>query len=251
MNTQTTMPPVRKTVTVKQPLERAFVLFTGRIADWWPGADITGDAGDRSGTVVLEPRPQGKVYRRYEDGAIEYWGEVQVWEPPHRLVLVWQPAGGMSAPTEVEITFTAADDGTRVELEHRGWDRLGDQAVAARNDYDTRWDDVLRQYAAAGRDNGSAIASLILGITSMVVPILGILAAPFAIVFGITGRRRAREGASQGGLATAGLTLGAIGFVLWGVLIAGGAIAIRGWSDGEEEGVPVPHEPVPTGQVEN
>jgi hypothetical protein len=84
-----------------------------------------------------------------------------------------------------------------------------------------------------------------------VVPILGILAAPFAIVFGITGRRRAREGASQGGLATAGLALGAIGFVLWGVLIAGGAIAIRGWSDGEEEGVPVPHEPVPTGQVSN
>jgi len=245
MNTQTTMPPVRKTVTVKQPLDRAFALFTARIADWWPG----GDPGAPPGTVVLEPRPEGKIYRRYEDGAIEYWGDVQVWEPPHRLVLVWQPAAGMSAPTEVEIVFTPADDGTRVELEHRGWDRLGEQATAARTEYDRRWDDVLRLYAAAGHDNGSAIASLILGITSVVVPFLGFLAAPFAIIFGIAGRRRAREGVRQGGLATAGLTLGAIGFVLWGVLIVGGAIAIRGTVDGEEEGVPVPSEHVPTSQV--
>ena len=120
--------------------------------------------------------------------------------------------------------------------------------MAARTEYDTRWDDVLRLYAAAGHENGSAIASLILGITSVVVPILGILAAPFAIVFGIAGRRRAREGARQGGLATAGLTLGAIGFVLWGVLIVGGALVISStYVDGEEEQVPV--EPVPTGQV--
>jgi hypothetical protein len=34
MNTQTTMPSVRKTVTVKQPQDRAFALFTGRIAQW-------------------------------------------------------------------------------------------------------------------------------------------------------------------------------------------------------------------------
>ena len=64
-----------------------------------------------------------------------------------------------------------------------------------------------------------ARGSLIPSITS-VVPILGILAAPFAIVFGIAGRRPDREGARQSGLATAGLTLGAIGFVLWGVLMS-------------------------------
>jgi uncharacterized protein YndB with AHSA1/START domain len=251
MNTQTAMPPVRKTVTVKQPLDRAFALFTGRITEWWPGGGApAGDPGARPGTVVLEPRPQGKIYRRHDDGSMDFWGEVQVWDPPHRLVLVWQPAAGMSASTEVEIRFTPEGGGTRVELEHRGWDRLGEQAMAARTAYDSRWDDVLRLYAAAGRDNGPAIASLILGITSVVLPILGFLAAPFAIGFGIAGRRRAREGARQGGLATAGLTLGAIGLVLWGLLIAGGAISIRGIADGQEEG-PVPVEPVPTGQIGN
>jgi hypothetical protein len=69
MNTRTTMPPVRKTVTVKQPVDRAFALFTARIADWRPG---TG-ASAAEGTVVLEPRPQGKVYQRGSDGSIEFW----------------------------------------------------------------------------------------------------------------------------------------------------------------------------------
>jgi hypothetical protein len=73
MNTQTTMPPVRKTVTVKQPPDRAFALFTSRIGQWWPGGGVTGgDPGARPGTVVLEPRPQGKIYRRYDDGSMAF-----------------------------------------------------------------------------------------------------------------------------------------------------------------------------------
>ena len=93
--------------------------------------------------------------------------------------------------------------------------------------------------SAAGRDNNAAIASLILGITSIVLPLIGLLAAPFAIIFGIIGRRRAHAGASRGGMATAGLTLGAIALALWGALLAGGAVAVMGTSGGTEERVPV------------
>jgi hypothetical protein len=51
-------------------------------------------------------------------------------------------------------------------------------------------------------------------------------------------------------MATAGLTLGAIGFVLWGVLLAGGAaVFIQSYEDGQDESVPV--ESVPPGQGEN
>jgi uncharacterized protein YndB with AHSA1/START domain len=239
MNTQTTTPPVRKTVRVNQPIHKAFALFTGRIAEWWPptGPMATG-AATSPGTVVLEPRPQGRIYQRRIDGILDYWGEITAWEPPQRLVLAWHPAGAGATPTEVEIVFTADADGTIVELEHRGWDKLGATATAARSEYDSGWDNVLRLYAAAGHDNHAAIASLILGITAIVLPLIGVLAAPFAIIFGIIGRRRAHAGAQHGGLATAGLTLGAIALVLWAALLAGGAIAVIQTSGGTEEQVP-------------
>jgi uncharacterized protein YndB with AHSA1/START domain len=242
MNTETTMPPVRKTVTVKQPPGRAFALFTSRIAEWWPQGPATPDGpGMGTGTVVLEPRPQGRIYRRHDDGTIEFLGEVQVWEPPQRLLLLWTPVAGAAAATEIEIRFTPEGEGdmTRVDLEHRGWERLGEQGKHTRAAYDSGWDDVLRQYAAAGADNGAAIASLILGIASIVLPILGLLAAPFAIAFGIVGRRRARLGARHGGMATAGVTLGAIGLAL-SALILGGAITLVSQSaNGQDEPVPV------------
>ncbi|MGH8892466.1 MAG: SRPBCC domain-containing protein [Actinomycetes bacterium] len=246
MSTQTTMPPVRRTVTVKQPLDKAFALFTTRIDQWWPQgrALATGVGAAAGGTVVLEPRQHGQVYRRAVDGSIEYWGEVLVWEPPTRLVLAWRPAPDSPAATEVEVRFTPEGDGTKVELEHRGWEQLGQRAAAARAEYETAWGDVLTQYAGASRDNGPAIASLILGISSIVVPLLGIVAAPFAIAFGIAGRRRARSGAGHGGVAAAGLTLGAIGLVLWGLLALGLALVVYESGGGSEERHPVPVESV-------
>jgi uncharacterized protein YndB with AHSA1/START domain len=242
MSTQTTMPPVRKTVRVKQPLDWAFALFTGRINQWWPqGRTLADETTTSPGPVVLEPWPQGRVYRRHDDGTIESWGEVRVWEPPHRLVLTWQPAAGTTpASTEVEIRFIPEGNGTRVDLEHRGWEQLGGEGAATRAEYESGWGDVLRLYAAAGRDNGPAIASLILGITSVVLPILGLLAAPFAIAFGIAGRWRARQGVRHGGLATAGLTLGAIGLVLWGLIVAVGVgTYVSQYSSGYDESAPV------------
>jgi uncharacterized protein YndB with AHSA1/START domain len=202
----------------------------------------SGRAATTPGTVVLEPRPQGRIYQRREDGVLDFWGEVTIWEPPHRLVLAWRPAAGTTTATEVEITFRAEGDGTPVEVEHRGWEKLGAVATATRDQYESGWEDVLRLYAAAGRDNNPAIVSLILGIAGIVLPLIGLLAAPFAIAFGITGRRRARDGAPRGGMATAGLTLGAIALVLWGGLALGAAVAVMGISGGSEEQVPV--EPV-------
>ena len=77
MNTQTTTPPVRKTVRIKQPVDRAFALFTGRIAEWWPhaGHPVATGVGSSPGTVVLEPRPQGRIYQRRDDGVLDYWAK--------------------------------------------------------------------------------------------------------------------------------------------------------------------------------
>ena len=246
MSTETTMPPVRKTVTVAQPVEKAFALFTSRIAAWWPlatSADAPGVAANAA-TVVLEPRPGGRIYERMDDGTIAFWGEVLAIESPHRLVLAWQPNEDRPAPTEIEVRFTPEGSGTRVDLEHRGWERLGEGAASVRQEYDSVWDDVLRLYVAAGPDNGHAIASLVLGIASVAVPVLGLLAAPFGIVFGILGRRRSRKGARQGGFATAGLTLSVVGLVLWAAVVVGGLTIVSMSVQGSDESVPVNREPV-------
>ena len=55
----------------------------------------------------------------------------------------------------------------------------------------------------------------------------------------ILGLATASRFASRGGMATAGLTLGAIPLELWGALLAGGAVAVIGTSGGTEEQDPV------------
>ena len=77
---------------------------------------------------------------------------------------------------------------------------------------------------------------------------MGLLAAPFAIGFGLVGRRRARSGARHAGLATAGLTLGAIGLVLWGVVVLG-LMSFSAPRVVEEGPVPAPVQTGPVGQV--
>jgi hypothetical protein len=71
---------------------------------------------------------------------------------------------------------------------------------------------------AAPRTDGLAIASLVIGILSLVctVACLGILLGPTAVIMGIISRQRvASSGGALGGgtLAVIGLVLGILGFV--------------------------------------
>ncbi len=68
-----------------------------------------------------------------------------MWEPGRRLSLRWSP--GTDAISEVTISFSAADDGTDVALEHSGWG--SDAAAAAEHaDYAQGWPRVLEHYRA-------------------------------------------------------------------------------------------------------
>jgi uncharacterized protein YndB with AHSA1/START domain len=220
MSTQASIAPVRKSVTVKRPVEAAFRVFTEEIEKWWP-LPTHSVAGERAQMVVFEPREGGRVYERRDDGSITYWAEVVAWEPPHRFVLSWQPNPDAPAATELEVTFTPEGDATRVDLEHRGWERLGDRAELARTEYEAAWDGVLDLYAGRTGENGAAIASLVLGIASLVVPLVGLVAAPVGLVLGVMGRRRAKRGARYGGIATAGIAVSAVAFVFWALIVVG------------------------------
>lgn len=137
---------VRKTVTVAASLEQAFEVFTERIAAWWP-VETHSIGGDRVEAVVMEGREGGRVYEVIEGGEEAYWATVTAWEPPRRVALSWKVNPRAAAPTEIEVRFTPEGDGTRVDLEHRGFERLGEEATEASESYGGGWDLVLGRYA--------------------------------------------------------------------------------------------------------
>jgi Activator of Hsp90 ATPase homolog 1-like protein len=141
---QSTIQPVRRAVTVERPLEDAFRVFTEGLATWWPVATHS-IAKDAVETVVMEGRSGGRLYERTTGGAESDWGRMLVWEPPRRVAFEWHITG---TPTEVEVRFTPEGDRTRVELEHRGFERLEDGAER-RESYSSGWVTVLGRYTEA------------------------------------------------------------------------------------------------------
>ena len=147
-STQTTVEPVRKTLVVNCSPERAFEVFTREVGTWWPTSTYS-IGGDKIKEVVFEERVGGRVFERHHDGTEGEWGQMVAWDPPHRFVMSWFPGYDTSEATELEIRFTAEGDGTRLELEHRGWDARGAEATEARNNYDGGWPTVLGYFERA------------------------------------------------------------------------------------------------------
>jgi uncharacterized protein YndB with AHSA1/START domain len=155
MNTETSVPPVIRTVTISRPVEEAFRIFTEETGSWWPldthsRAVSGGSVAVKAETVVIEGRVGGRIYEVMSDGSEAGWGEVILWEPPTRVAFSWNPSSRDRPPTEVEVTFTSQEGTTRVELEHRGWERLGEVAQEVREEYEQGWPRVLAGYERAG-----------------------------------------------------------------------------------------------------
>ncbi len=134
---------VRKTVTVDCSVEDAFRVFTAEAASWWP-VD-THSIHQSVSEIVFEPREGGEVYELTAEGERGHWATVLEWNPPSRLVLAWEVSPAVTG-TEVEVRFTPSSSQTRVELEHRGWERLAEGGAEKRGSYDTGWDAVLTPY---------------------------------------------------------------------------------------------------------
>lgn len=144
MNDALVIEVVRKAVTVDCAVEEAFRVFTAEATSWWPVE--THSLHGAPGEVVFEPREGGEVYELTEAGERGHWATVLEWDPPTRLVLAWEVSPDVLG-TEVEVRFLPEDAQTRVELEHRGWERVAEQPPAKRDDYDSGWEFVLGRYA--------------------------------------------------------------------------------------------------------
>ena len=145
MNDALVIEVVRKAVTVDCSVEEAFRIFTADAMSWWP-VENHSIHQQAVKDIVFEPRAGGEVYELSVDGERGHWATVSEWDPPSRLVLVWEVSPGVMG-TEVEVRFTPDDAHTRVELEHRGWERVAEHDPEKRDNYDTGWEFVLGTYA--------------------------------------------------------------------------------------------------------
>ena len=132
---QSVQTPVRRSVTVKTGIDRAFRVFTEEFDSWWPRSHHIGKSPMTK--AIIEPFVGGRCYSEQADGTECPWGRVTVWEPPRRLAYAWQITHewgfepDLSKASEVEIRFSPQDDGsTRVDLEHRHFERHGAGAAS-------------------------------------------------------------------------------------------------------------------------
>lgn len=139
--------PLRLTFEVACPAEHAFETWTARIDSWWP-ADHTVSGLDEA-EVILERRVGGRIFERTPGGDEHEWGEITAWEPPRRLGYLWHLRRDRADATEVEIRFTEREDGTtQVDIEHRGWERLGAEGQTWRDRNRGGWETLLPHFVA-------------------------------------------------------------------------------------------------------
>jgi hypothetical protein len=146
--------PVRKSVVVRTSPDKAFEVFTARVDRWWPKTHNIGGAPIVE--TVIEPFVGGRWFTKCADGTEVVVGHVRVWQPAERLVVSWEinaqwkSDARVALASEVDIRFLPEDPGsTRVELEHRDFERMGAaDGETMRNNVNGGWPGILALFAA-------------------------------------------------------------------------------------------------------
>lgn len=140
-------PPIRQATTVRSDLAHTFDVFVATIGSWWPTRSFS-IGHERVVDVTFTRQLGGPVYETWDDGRTVDWGRVLVWEPPTRFAISWEI---LPAVTEVELAFRPlGPQATRVELAHRGWERLSDEQLdSVGGGYEAGWSRILAAFTAA------------------------------------------------------------------------------------------------------
>jgi hypothetical protein len=147
------MAPLRMSFDVACSQEHAFDVWTARIGTWWPRDHTVSGRAER---VVLHGDVGGRIFERTAEGAEHDWGEVTIWQPPARLAYLWHLGLDRADATEVDIRFIARDEAsTRIEIEHRGWERLGRSGEYWRGRNEAGWQGLLPCFQAATAAEGA------------------------------------------------------------------------------------------------
>ena len=136
--------PIRLEFEVACAPDHAFRTWAERTSLWWPASHSVSTAAGLA--VVFEPFVGGRIFERTGSGEEHDWGRIVAWEPPGRLVYEWHLRVDRADATEVEIRFDPSAGGTRVRIEHRGWERLGAAGAERRQGNFAGWGSLLPHY---------------------------------------------------------------------------------------------------------
>lgn len=113
---------VRSSVRVDIDPDAAFALFTDEIDSWWKRGERFRFDPDRDGRLAFE---NDQLIERFEDGDTFVVGAVLGWDPPSHLAFEFRAAKfAPGETTRVDVTFEPELSGTRVNVEHSGWEAL-------------------------------------------------------------------------------------------------------------------------------
>jgi uncharacterized protein YndB with AHSA1/START domain len=156
------MSSIQTEIVVDATPDRAFRMFTEKMATWWPAEHHIAKAAMK--TVVMERRANGRWFEVGIDGSETNWGRVLVWDPPRRVVLAWQLTAewqfDSKFETEVEVKFVPAGKSqTRVTLEHRNLERYGAKEEGVRKAVGSEggWALTLKNFASAVAQQPAAV----------------------------------------------------------------------------------------------
>ena len=154
MNARISAAPIKQSIVVEAPIERAFKVFTEDFGSFKPREHNL--LAVPIAETVFEPHVGGHIYDRGIDGSECRWARVLAFEPPHRVLLSWDISPRWQIETdpdktsEWEVRFIAETPGrTRLELEHRHLERHGEgwEAEHAGVGSDQGWPLYLRRFA--------------------------------------------------------------------------------------------------------
>lgn len=106
--------------------------------------------------TIVEPHAGGGIIDRGTDGSQCQWGTVLLYDPPHRFTFSWnigpdwQTTDDPHRASEVDVTFSPEDGGTRVTLVHRHLERHGQGWESVRDGVDAAdgWPQYLARFVA-------------------------------------------------------------------------------------------------------
>lgn len=125
----------------------AFDVWTRLGGSWWPPSHSMSQSDDFD--VVFEPFEGGRIYEMGPDGSEYDWGEVVIWEPPHRLEYLWHIFLDPEKATRVSVRFEPAKGATIVHLENSGFEVFGSGEAERRQRVGSAWSGITEHYRQA------------------------------------------------------------------------------------------------------